>query len=95
MQYIARFLGRGVKKWYTRVVFLRPKGGVTEKLEFPEKAMLNFRPGDHVLKLSAFKFPVNCSFDEDRDVYCPNCGHSSSAGRRQCVRCRMALGREK
>lgn len=69
--------GRGVSKRYRRVVFLRPKGGVTEKLVFPEKAMLDFKPGDHVLKLSAFKFPVNCNFDEDRDVYCPNCGHSS------------------
>ena len=77
-----------------RDVYLRPKGGASEKLVFREKDMLSFKTGDHVLKLSAFRLPVNCNFDEAHDVYCMNCGQSNSP-RKRCVRCHFPLGREK
>lgn len=77
-----------------RDVYLRPKGGASEKLEFREKDMLSFKPGDHVLKLSAFRLPVNCNFDDAHDVYCMNCGQSNTP-RKRCVRCHFPLGREK
>lgn len=78
-----------------RDVYLRPKGGASEKLTFKEKEPLDFKVGDHVLKLSAFRYPVNCNFDEAHDVYCMNCGQSNTPGRKRCVRCRFRLGREK
>lgn len=78
-----------------RIVYLRPKGGFSEKLEFKEKEMLSFDVGDHVLKLSAFRYPVNCNFDDVHDVYCPNCGHSNVLGRKRCAGCGFRLGREK
>lgn len=78
-----------------RDVYLRPKGGASEKLSFKEKEMLSFKVGDHVLKLSAFRYPVNCNFDEAHDVYCMNCGQSNTPGRKRCVRCYFPLGREK
>ena len=78
-----------------REVYLRPKGGASEKLEFKENEMLSFDVGDHVLKLSAFRYPVNCNFDDVHDVYCPNCGHSSVLGRKRCAGCGFRLGREK
>ena len=90
----------GSKQTYTstirirRDVYLRPKGGASEKLVFRESEMLSFKPGDHVLKLSAFRYPVNCNFDEAHDVYCMNCGQSNSP-RKRCVRCHFPLGREK
>ena len=77
-----------------RDVYLRPKGGASEKLSFKEKEMLSFKTGDHVLKLSAFRYPVNCNFDDAHDVYCMNCGQSNSP-RKRCVRCHFPLGREK
>lgn len=86
--------GFNVKPKITREVYLRPKGGASEKLIFREREMLSFKPGDHVLKLSAFRYPVNCNFDEAHDVYCMNCGQSNSP-RKRCVRCRFPLGREK
>jgi len=78
-----------------REVYLRPKGGASEKLEFREKEMLSFDVGDHVLKLSAFRYPVNCNFDDAHDVYCPNCGHSNVLGKKRCGSCGFKLGREK
>ncbi len=78
-----------------REVYLRPKGGASEKLIFNDREMLSFKTGDHVLKLSAFRYPVNCNFDEAHDVYCPNCGHSSPTGRKRCAGCGFRLGREK
>lgn len=86
--------GFNVKPKITREVYLRPKGGASEKLIFREREMLSFKPGDHVLKLSAFRYPVNCNFDEAHDVYCMNCGQSNSP-RKRCVRCHFPLGREK
>lgn len=87
--------GRRTRVTRYRIVHLRPKGGASEKLEFREKDMLSFKPGDHVLKLSAFRYPVNCNFDEAHDVYCMNCGQSNTPGRKRCVRCYFPLGREK
>lgn len=86
--------GRRTRVTRYRIVHLRPKGGASEKLEFREKDMLSFKPGDHVLKLSAFRLPVNCNFDEAHDVYCMNCGQSNTP-RKRCVRCHFPLGREK
>jgi multisubunit Na+/H+ antiporter MnhC subunit len=86
--------GRRTRVVRYQVVHLRPKGGASEKLIFREREMLSFKPGDHVLKLSAFRYPVNCNFDEAHDVYCMNCGQSNSP-RKRCVRCRFPLGREK
>ncbi|MGN1345431.1 MAG: hypothetical protein ACI4V1_01490, partial [Eubacteriales bacterium] len=76
-------------------VYLRPKGGASEKLVFSGKDHLNFQPGDYVLKLSAFKYPVNCHFDEAHDVYCPNCGRSNPLGRKRCADCHFPLARRK
>lgn len=87
--------GRRTRVTRYRIVHLRPKGGASEKLEFRERDMLSFKPGDHVLKLSAFRYPVNCNFDEAHDVYCMNCGQSNTPGRKRCVRCYFPLGREK
>ena len=86
--------GRRTRVTRYRIVHLRPKGGASEKLEFREKDMLSFKPGDHVLKLSAFRLPVNCNFDDAHDVYCMNCGQSNTP-RKRCVRCHFPLGREK
>ena len=86
--------GRRTRVTRYRIVHLRPKGGAAEKLEFREKDMLSFKPGDHVLKLSAFRLPVNCNFDDAHDVYCMNCGQSNTP-RKRCVRCHFPLGREK
>lgn len=78
-----------------REVYLRPKNRPSEKFVFGEKDMLNLNIGDHVLKLSAFKYPVNCNFDEAHDVYCPNCGHSNPTGRKHCGGCGFPLARDK
>ncbi len=86
--------GRRTRVTRYRIVHLRPKGGASEKLEFREKDTLSFKPGDHVLKLSAFRLPVNCNFDDAHDVYCMNCGQSNTP-RKRCVRCHFPLGREK
>ena len=86
--------GRRTRVTRYRIVHLRPKGGASEKLEFREKDTLSFKPGDHVLKLSAFRLPVNCNFDDAHDVYCMNCGQSNTPQKR-CVRCHFPLGREK
>ncbi|MBE6710273.1 MAG: zinc ribbon domain-containing protein [Ruminococcaceae bacterium] len=87
--------GKRTRVMTYRIVYLRPKGGASEKLEFKEKEMLSFDVGDHVLKLSAFRYPVNCNFDDVHDVYCPNCGHSNVLGRKRCGGCGYKLGREK
>ena len=86
--------GRRTRVTRYRIVHLRPKGGASEKLEFREKDTLSFKTGDHVLKLSAFRLPVNCNFDDAHDVYCMNCGQSNTP-RKRCVRCHFPLGREK
>ncbi len=86
--------GRRTRVTRYRIVHLRPKGGASEKLEFREKDTLSFKPGDHVLKLSAFRLPVNCNFDDAHDVYCMNCGQSNTP-RKRCVRFHFPLVREK
>ena len=86
--------GRRTRVTRYRIVHLRPTGGASEKREFREKDTLSFKTGDHVLKLSAFRLPVNCNFDDAHDVYCMNCGQSNTP-RKRCVRCHFPLGREK
>ncbi len=76
----------------TYEVFLKPKGGASEKLVFHENDdRLSFKKGDFVLKLSAFKYPVNCNFDMEDTVYCPNCGQNNGKSRKRCKQCRFKL----
>lgn len=75
-------------------VFLKPKGGVTEKLIFSDRDdRLRCKKGDYVLKLSAFKYPVNCNFELDDTIYCPNCGQNNAKTRKRCKQCGNKLAR--
>ncbi len=76
----------------TYEVFLRPKGGATEKLVFSgNDDRLRCKKGDFVLKLSALRYPVNCNFDLEDTVYCPNCGQNNAKSRKRCRQCGMTL----
>ncbi len=77
-------------------VFLKPKGGASEKLVFSgNDDRLSFKKGDYVLKLSALKYPVNCNFDLEETVYCPNCGQNNGKSRKRCKQCGMRTASRK
>lgn len=81
--------GANIKKVNT--LKLRLPRGDTVTLHLKLDSTAKYEKGDVVYKLSAFMYPVQCSWDEDGEIFCPNCGSSSDRKHKKCPRCRTTL----
>ncbi|MGN1408786.1 MAG: hypothetical protein ACI4XJ_01285 [Eubacteriales bacterium] len=70
---------------------LRLPRGDTVSLHLQLDSPAKYEKDDVVYKLSAFMYPVQCSWDEDGEIFCPNCGASSDRKHKKCPRCRTTL----
>lgn len=84
---------RGMGSETVGVLLLRTERGESIKLNIPLDILKRYEKGEHVFLLSAYKYPVKCSYDYDDDVFCPKCGHSVEPGPERCPRCRTKFAR--
>lgn len=75
------------------IIQLRAADGESITLKYRNPDLPVYRKGEKVFKLSAFKYPVKCTYDDDDDVLCPNCGHTVKPGPMKCPRCRTKFAR--
>ena len=76
-------------------LLLRSRLGGTEEVLLPSDTEVRYAEGMHVFRAGGLIYPIPCSFDEDRLVLCPVCGHESSPGEFRCRQCWRKLGRRK
>ena len=76
-------------------LLLRSRLGGTEEVLLPPDTEIHYAEGMQVFCAGGLKYPIPCSFDEDRLVLCPVCGHESSPGAFRCRQCLRKLGRRR
>ena len=86
--------GRSSERQKLRLV-LRSRLGGTEEVLLPVETEIRYFEGQQVYCAGGLTYPVPTSFDEDRLVLCPVCGHESSPGPFRCRQCFRRLGRRK
>lgn len=74
-------------------LLLRSRLGGTEEVLLPPDTEIHYAEGMQVFCAGGLKYPIPCTFDEDRLVLCPVCGHESTPGAFRCRQCLRRLGR--
>ena len=77
------------------LLVLRSRLGGTEEVLLPPDTEIHYAVGMQVFCAGGLTYPVPTSFDEDRLVLCPVCGHESAPGPFRCRQCFRKLGRRK
>ena len=76
-------------------LLLRSRLGGTEEVLLPPDTEIHYAEGMQVYCAGGLKYPIPVTFDEDRLVLCPVCGHESAPGPFRCRQCFRVLGRRK
>ena len=76
-------------------LLLRSRLGGTEEVLLPPDTEIHYAEGMQVYCAGGLTYPIPTSFDEDRLVLCPVCGHESTPGPFRCRQCFRKLGRRK
>ena len=86
--------GRNANREKLRLL-LRSRLGGTEEILLPVDTEVHYEEGMQVFCAGGLKYPIPCSFDEDRLILCPVCGHESSPSEFRCRQCWRKLGRKR
>lgn len=81
----------GVATKKVNVLKLRLKRGDTVALRLKLDSPAKYEKDDVVYKLSAFMYPVQCSWDEELKIFCPSCGASIDRTHKKCPICKTTL----
>ena len=76
-------------------LLLRSRLGGSEEVLLPPDTEIHYAEGMQVYCAGGLTYPIPTSFDEDRLVLCPVCGHESAPGPFRCRQCFRRLGRRK
>jgi len=78
---------RGTTSVAVGVLTLRAETGESIKVDITPEAVKYYEQDERVFRLSAFRYPVKCSYDYDGEVFCPSCGVYSKIGSKKCPKC--------